>query len=302
MHSIFVYYPQVVFCCCIVLNIVVKAMVNIDHNDITLDLAKKESASHFHGMQELYDEMRKRPLKIRAVPVDEIIDDKTSSDTVTKVMTCHFIRHGQGFHNLMADLFHGAGKQWTQFEKSDDNPYVMPEILDAPLTEKGRQQAAALQQTIKICEQPQIILLSPNCRALQTGVIAFEYIVKNDEIPFFAHEMLREETGVHLCDKRRSVSRQRQEFPMVDFSLIEDDEDNIFLEDRRETKMEVGERIYKFFEFLYSREETAIGITSHSGWLMTAFNGICEVDHSHLKKWFQTGEMRSVKLIFEVKK
>ena len=53
--------------------------------------------------------------------------------------------------------------------------------------------------------------------------------------------MVREETGVHICDKRRPKSQQEKEFPMVDFSLIQE-EDVIFRSDRRESKMEVGDR------------------------------------------------------------
>lgn len=182
----------------------------------------------------------------------------------------------------------------------ENNPYVVPEIMDAPLTEKGRKQAEQLQKSVTAFEKPpQVILLSPNCRALQTGLIVFDHLINDESVPFIAHEMAREETGVHVCDKRRSVSRQKREFPMVDFSLIVDDEDLIFNKDRRETKMEIGERIYKFFEFLYERDEDHIGVASHSGWLMTVFNGNCKCTDDRLKEWFQTGEMRSVQLVFE---
>merc|ERR1712113_399522 len=90
------------------------------------------------------------------------------------------------------------------------------------------------------------------------------------------------------------------EFPMVNFDLIESDEDVLFSHERRESKVEVGERIYKFMEWLELRDEKHIGVTSHSGWLFTLFNGVAECDEK-LKTWFQTGEMRSVKLVFSRK-
>ena len=40
----------------------------------------------------------------------------------TKVL--HLIRHGQGFHNLLADLYSSSGRAWTQFEPGEDNPYT----------------------------------------------------------------------------------------------------------------------------------------------------------------------------------
>lgn len=173
----------------------------------------------------------------------------------------------------------------------------MSEILDAPLTEKGRQQALLLQPKVQgMKDQPEMIAFSPNCRALQTGVLAFEHL--SGKIPFVAHEMIREENGVHLCDKRRPTSRQKYEFPMVDFSLLESEEDIMFLEDRRESKIEVATRVYKFLEWLESRPEKHVGVASHSAWLLTLFNANVQCHDSLLSDWFQTGEMRSAILEF----
>lgn len=153
-----------------------------------------------------------------------------------------------------------------------------------------------LQPTVQAFDpQPEVIVLSPNCRALQTGVLVFEHLV--GRVPFIAHEMVREESGVHVCDKRRPTSKQAKEFPMVDFSLLETEEDVIFRNDRRETKPELGSRIYNFFEWLSQRPESSVAVASHSGWLFTIFNGFCECD-DNVKPWFQTGELRSVKLEF----
>jgi broad specificity phosphatase PhoE len=172
----------------------------------------------------------------------------------------------------------------------------MSEILDAPLTDKGRQQALLLQPKVQeMKDQPELIAFSPNCRALQTGVLVFEHLA--GKVPFIAHEMIREENGVHLCDKRRPTSRQKQEFPMVDFSMLESEEDTIFLEDRRETKIEVASRAYKLLEWLETRPEKHVGVASHSAWLLTLFNANFECEDS-LKGWFQTGEMRSAIIEF----
>ena len=198
----------------------------------------------------------------------------------------------------MADLAEQQGREWTQFTNDLANPYTMPEILDAPLTEKGRQQALLLQPTVRaLSHPPQLVVLSPNCRALQTGVLVFEHLLAS-AVPFLAHELAREEHGVHICDKRRPVSRQAREFPQVDFSLLESDQDPLYRDYVRESKAEMGERIYQFFEWLAERPEDHVAVTSHSGWLLTVFNGVCDVQDDKLKAWFQTGELRSVKLEF----
>ena len=261
------------------------------HSEATIALAKKESVEHLHGMSEVCQAMRDRPLSVKAYALSDV-----NAPIGDIVKTVHLVRHGQGFHNLMADIASVSGRTWTQFTHTPENPYVMPEILDAPLTEKGRQQALVLQPRVKSFDvQPELVVVGPNCRALQTGAIVFEHLLGT--VPFLAHEMVREECGVHYCDKRRPKSRQEKEFPMIDFSLLETEEDAIFQEDSRESKLDVGERIYKFMEWLASRPEKHIAIASHSGWLLTVFNGVCECDDS-LKSWWHTGELRSFKLEF----
>lgn len=260
------------------------------HTQATLDLAKKEHAEHMEGMQEAKKILQAKPLRVKAYAIN---DPKAPSSA----KTVHFVRHGQGFHNLMADLASSSGKQWTQFVPSDANPYTMPEILDAPLTDKGRKQALSLQPRTQ--DLPlELLVLSPNCRALQTGLLAFAHHI--DRIPWFAHEMAREETGVHACDQRRPTSQQRAEFPQIDFSLLKAEDDVIFNPQQRESKLQVAERIYSFLEWLGTRPESHVGVTSHSGWLLTMFNAVLDCsDAESLKDWWHTGEMRSVKLVFD---
>lgn len=80
------------------------------HSEATLALAKKESAEHMHGMQELYEDMRKRPLIVKAYALDD-------SNAPANAMTVHFVRHGQGFHNLMADIASSQGRAWVQVRR-----------------------------------------------------------------------------------------------------------------------------------------------------------------------------------------
>jgi len=284
------------------------------HNAVTLALAKKELGEHMDGMKEVNKEMRGRPLTVKAYALDDPRAPTAADGSISNIKTVHFVRHGQGFHNLMADTFAADGKEWKQFTRTPENPYCMPEILDAPLTEKGRQQAIQLQPCVRALEhKPELVVFSPNCRALQTGVLAFQSLLPQQQQPspssqkvtsvFVAHEMCREQTGVHACDKRRPVSNQRAEFPQVDFSLLTSEEDPLHREDARESKLEVGERIYQFLQWLAQRPERHVAVNSHSGWLLCLFNGVVDDEcDPKLKEWFQTGEMRSVQLEFILQK
>lgn len=130
------------------------------HDEVTLALAKIEHAEHMEGMDEAIAEMKKKPLLVKAYSLDD-----SNAPTGDDVKVVHFVRHGQGFHNLMADIAKKGGRKWVNFEKTEENPYYMSEILDAPLTEKGRQQALVLQPTVQAFkDQPELITFSPNCR------------------------------------------------------------------------------------------------------------------------------------------
>lgn len=260
-----------------------------------------EQAEHMLGMAQVASAMRQKPLQIHAYSLDNA---PYKSTNINPLKTVHFVRHGQGFHNLMADVAREQGQTWTSNVKSSENPYTRPELVDAPLTGTGRLQALLLQNRVdQLPHAPELVVLSPLCRALQTGVLVFESLLPTEpgtagKAPFVAHEMVREEHGVHCCDQRRSVSQQSREFPYVDFSFLESDHDALFSDNVRETKGQIGERVYRFMEWLSERPERHVAVTSHSAWLLTVFNGVCHCEEKSLKEWFSTGEMRSVVLEF----
>jgi broad specificity phosphatase PhoE len=297
-----------------------------DRTAASLSVAKTDYLEHMEGMSELRATMRLRPLRVRCQKfIPASLDDEDHQHGTNAVRgapslplppnakVVHLVRHGQGFHNLMADLYHDVGRTWTQFVASPDNPYTRVELTDSPLTEVGRRQAIALQPHVQLlCEmgaRPQLVTSSPQTRALQTALLAFEPLLEgcvgdaqdegNCRVPFVAHEMLREETGVHVCDQRRPASRLGRDFGAnVDFGLLPE-QDGLFQETRRETKKEVGDRAYHFLEWLEARSERHVAVSSHSAWLLTLLNGVCDCDDDpEVTSWFQTGEMRSVVMHF----
>jgi hypothetical protein len=52
----------------------------------------------------------------------------------------------------------------------------------------------------------------------------------------------REHLGVHPCDKRRPLAHYRANFPAVDFSAVEEEEDILWLEEHRESAADLQAR------------------------------------------------------------
>eukprot|EP00927_Polykrikos_kofoidii_P066443 TRINITY_DN62041_c0_g1_i1.p1 TRINITY_DN62041_c0_g1~~TRINITY_DN62041_c0_g1_i1.p1 ORF type:complete len:278 (-),score=44.28 TRINITY_DN62041_c0_g1_i1:167-1000(-) len=221
----------------------------------------------------------------------------------------HFVRHGQGFHNLMADIYKSAGRKFDSAtgEGGSDNPYCHPAVLDAPLTEIGREQARCLRPRARALQpQPELVVVSPMVRATQTALIAFDHLLgatgrsPSLRVPFVAHESCREIMGIHVCDRRRRLSDVRPEFTFVDYDEVGiSEEDSLWNADVRETQTELADRAYSFMLWIRSRPESEIVVATHSAFLFSLFNVVLVCEDKGLTSWFQTGEMRSIVVAFE---
>jgi len=78
------------------------------HSDMTIALSKLEHAEHMEGMDEAASRVSNRPLKVKAYALDN-----PNAPITGNVKTVHFVRHGQGFHNLMADIAKQSGRTWV---------------------------------------------------------------------------------------------------------------------------------------------------------------------------------------------
>ena len=136
------------------------------------------------------------------------------------------------------------------------------------------------------------------------------------DLPFVAHELCREESGLHPCDGRISTSEKRAAFPAVDFSLIDSELDPLYdaaPPGQREPKESVKARALEFARWLLTRPERHIAVVSHAGFLhffaqavgAPRFGG-GELRHRQqqhgealtapLTKWFENAEARVVVL------
>jgi len=244
----------------------------------------------------------KRPILISAAP------HTAGKPLAPGAKLLHCIRHGQGFHNLLADIYREFGKDVDCMGKSRASPYQREEVGDAPLTPIGIRQAKALQPQTSSMENVQLIVVSPLCRAVQTANVAFAHALpsvdettRHTKIPFLAHPLATEMGGVNCCDRRRPLTDIRRDFPHVDFSLFKDEEDPNWSDEKREDPKNVSDRCYEFCLWLKERPETEIVVATHSAWLFTLFNTVFECSTPELTEWFLTGEMRSVQVVFQVR-
>lgn len=176
----------------------------------------------------------------------------------------HFIRHGEGTHNV-------AQREWRADPAWDGQtePYTIDtdpnmKFVDAELNDIGIRQAKDLQQaTAKV--KPELMIVSPMRRATLTGLLAFAPQIERGEMLIIAHELAHERAGKHTCDKRLSKTELGKLFPAVDYSLIDAEEDPFWGDGlTREPWQDLGKRAGAFIEWLMEREDEHIAVAAHS--------------------------------------
>lgn len=213
-----------------------------------------------------------------------------------------FIRHAEGFHNV--------AERESTFEPhnlvllKENSGYV---YWDAKLTPKGKEQCAQLKASIRGTsvwgfDKPlnlDLVVVSPMTRTLETAIISLGSPNSPGAPPFIANEYCRERISGSMCDGRRSVKELERDFPGVDFSLIEHDQDWMF-HNTKETDEMCQERAVKFLQWLCSRPETRIAVVSHSLFLKNLLrqfaDNVSEEDREAIHAFPANAEMRSVML------
>jgi len=278
-------------------------------SDVAINAAKQFTISQRQKLKDMGALDIKRPIRIIGTPVTDNcgsgdcvidyddIDSKKATSTNTKII--HFQRHGQGYHNLICDM-------WRELERPIDfdspdpnlNPVVRPEFLDPPLTNLGEKQCRS-QRDLCATLEPELMIVSPMLRCIQTAKLSFRDHVST--VPWVSHEGCREELGLLVGNKRRPINEIKEDYPEIDFSPIKHNEDVLWDEygERRETLLEKSDRIYDFLtNFVRDRQEKEIGIVCHSAYLFTLMNAVMDISDEELRSWFLTSEVRSLKMTF----
>lgn len=111
-------------------------------------------------------------------------------------MQIHCVRHAEGTHNEI-NKQHGSDEPVTF---STDGAW---KYIDARLTTQGIQQCLHAKEEAAVDINPQLVIVSPFTRTLQTAHIMFGGS-SNRRYPFIVHHLARERSGKYTCDKRRS--------------------------------------------------------------------------------------------------
>jgi phosphohistidine phosphatase SixA len=147
------------------------------------------------------------------------------------------IRHGEALHNVVGKIY--GTKVYEQFE-------------DTTLTTNGMRQA--MEATVL---QPDLVLVSPLTRTLQTATLMFP------NVKMVALECLKEyPQHTEICNRRSPISTIGKLFPHVDFS---DCQTNV--QDWPNDPPTPDDNIKIFYNKLDTFEEVSVAVVTHSTWL-----------------------------------
>ena len=134
---------------------------------------------------------------------------------------------------------------------------------DARLTPFGEEQSATLQGVLAGLPHPELVLVSPLSRTIQTALIAFAAAAS--PVRMVSEELIRERNGAHPCDRRRPVAALSADFPAVDFSSLTET-DETWTVAREPWEGTVG-RATAFLHKLAALPQRAIAAVTHNDFL-----------------------------------
>ncbi len=159
-------------------------------------------------------------------------------------------------------------------------------IIDAPLSERGREQVRAVASEVARLDVD-LVVTSPLTRAIETALGVSE---GGPTVPVIVDALLRERLG-DSCDIGRSPGELGRRFPDLDFTHLPEVWWHEGPLDARGIPMEpwpqVEQRARQFAAWLWSRPERSVLVVSHHG-LLGSLGGV-EVANCELREW--TGEL-----------
>jgi broad specificity phosphatase PhoE len=247
--------------------------------------------------------------------------DHQESSGFHRRRTLYLVRHGEAVHNVLeAKAQEEARLECQKLGLGDDDEELIRErmetarqevlkdasLRDAPLTEKGRRQAAEcgtrLQKLVDegVLPPPSEAMVSPLTRTLDTCDIILDRVALVNDIKAHIREELQERQTRYPPDmarSRRSIFRYAQSndrFLMTSDQTIS--ESDIAEETMvRESKEMLRERASRLFDLLLEMEHLHVLIVSHKGYLRELERGLLGLTDSPL---FQNAELRVYQVVF----
>lgn len=179
-------------------------------------------------------------------------------------------RHGEGYHNFGWTKY--GQKAWDDYWSKLNGDGELIWGPDPELTPVGEGQADEAHVAWKTELQcglpfPEKLYCSPLSRAIRTNQRSFKDLNPDGRRTTIV-ENIREEFGIHTCDKRRTRTYIHETFPEY---LIEDgftEEDALWKPDVRESWDDVDVRAKAVLDMIFENDkEQYISITAHSGFI-----------------------------------
>lgn len=140
-----------------------------------------------------------------------------------------------------------------------------------------------------------VVLTSSLSRTIQTGMLAIPPGPRFEVV-----DDLRERIGQHPCDKRRSKSELALDFPDLDLSNLDTEEDERWSV-AREPLTDLVARAERVCDVLRQRKETHIAVVTHNDFLQALLmeSPRLQVTDIKLRRFFGNAEHLAVVLTWE---
>ncbi|KIK29101.1 hypothetical protein PISMIDRAFT_517630 [Pisolithus microcarpus 441] len=179
-------------------------------------------------------------------------------------------RHGEGYHNFAWEKY--GAKAWDDYWSKLNGDGELTWGPDPELTLVGEGQADEAHLAWKTEFQcglpfPEKLYCSPLTRAIRTNQRSFKGLNPDGRKTTIV-ENIREEFGIHTCDKRRTRTYIHETFPeyLIEAGFTEEDE--LWTPDVRETWEDVDVRVKTVLDMIFENDkEQFISITAHGGFI-----------------------------------
>ena len=249
------------------------------------------------------DSTKQKRVRVRLRESDRCIHVQFVHVDVFNHSQCRFLLSFLSHHVRLEGTHNEANRAY-----GDDTPVTFStagseRYVDACLTQHGVDQCIKARETLLANVHPQLVVVSPFTRTLQTAHIMF----CGRNVPFLVHDLCKERAGKYTCDQRRTRAAILKQFQPVYESTNESidftsygyrTEQDVDWQETREDSEQVTARAIAMMQWLATRPETEIAVVTHSSWLKHLFRAFGEYvaskDKETMHRLAGNAEVRSI--------